>query len=73
MAVRTVRMDIAVQVAAWPSAAPRGAVTRFCREYQVSRSWFYQVRARVAAEGVDGLKRRPRSLGRSAVSGAVRD
>jgi transposase InsO family protein len=58
-------MDIAVQVATWPADAPRGAVTRFCREYQVSRSWFYQVRARVAAEGVEGLERRPRRPGRS--------
>jgi putative transposase len=58
-------MDIAVQVATWPADAPRGAVTRFCREYEVSRSWFYQVRARVAAEGIDGLQRRPRSPGRS--------
>jgi putative transposase len=58
-------MDIAVQVATWPADAPRGAVTRFCREYQVSRSWFYQVRARVAAEGVEGLQRRPRPPGRS--------
>jgi transposase InsO family protein len=58
-------MDIAVQVATWPADAPRGAVTRFCREYEVSRSWFYQVRARVAAEGIDGLQRRPRRLDRS--------
>ena len=58
-------MDIAVQVATWPADATRGAVTRFCREYEVSRSWFYQVRARVAAEGIDGLQRRPRSPGRS--------
>lgn len=65
MAVRTVRMDIAVQVATWPADVPRGAVTRFCREYEVSRSWFYQVRARVAAEGVEGLQRRPRLPGRS--------
>jgi putative transposase len=58
-------MDIAVQVATWPADVPRGAVTRFCREYEVSRSWFYQVRARVAAEGVQGLQRRPRPPGRS--------
>jgi putative transposase len=58
-------MDIAVQVATWPADAPRGAVNRFCREYQVSRSWFYQVRARVAAEGLQGLQRRPRPAHRS--------
>jgi putative transposase len=58
-------MDVAVQVATWPADAPRGAVTRFCREYEVSRSWFYQVRGRVRAEGVQGLERRPRPPGRS--------
>jgi hypothetical protein len=59
-------MDIAVQIAAWPVDAPRGAVSRFCREYEVSRSWFYQVRARVAVEGVElGLQRRRRSPDRS--------
>jgi putative transposase len=59
-------MDIAVQIAAWPVDAPRGAVSRFCREYEVSRSWFYQVRERVAVEGVElGLQRRRRSPDRS--------
>jgi transposase InsO family protein len=59
-------MDIAVQIATWPVDAPRGAVSRFCREYEVSRSWFYQVRARVAVEGVEqGLQRRRRSPDRS--------
>lgn len=53
-------MDVRVLVAAWPADAPRGAVSRFCREHRVSRSWFYEVRARVAAEGLDGLQRRPR-------------
>jgi transposase InsO family protein len=45
-------------VAAWPEAAPRGSVSRFCREHEVSRSWFYEVRARLKAAGVDGLRRK---------------
>lgn len=36
-------------VATWPEDAPRGAVSAFCRKHNVSRAWFYQVRA-VAAE-----------------------
>lgn len=45
--------DIRVRhaVTTWPEDAPRGAVTAFCREHNVSRSWFYQVRARAEAEG----------------------
>ncbi len=33
-------------IASWPEDAPRGAVTRFCKQNGVSRSWFYEVRAR---------------------------
>ena len=33
---------------------PRGAVTRFCREYEVSRSWSSPGAARVAAR-IDGF------------------
>lgn len=38
-------------VANWSDAAPRGAVSEFCREHQVSRSWFYKVRAAALAGG----------------------
>lgn len=34
-------------VVGWPEGAARGSVSRFCREHGVSRSWFYEVRARV--------------------------
>ena len=40
-------MDVRALVVAWPEDAPRGAVTRFCADQGVSRSWFYEVRARV--------------------------
>lgn len=43
-------MDLRLVVASWPEDAPRGAVTRFCTEHGVSRSWFHKVRAR-AREG----------------------
>jgi transposase InsO family protein len=48
----------------WPEDADRGAVVRFCADHGVSRSWFYQVRRRAAAQGQAALvkdSRRPRS------------
>ena len=39
-------------IASWPADAPRGAVTRFCREHGVSREWFYATRKRVLLEGL---------------------
>lgn len=38
-------------VATWPEDAPRGAVTAFCRKHNVSRAWFYRVRATAGAVG----------------------
>ncbi|WP_457963134.1 DDE-type integrase/transposase/recombinase [Arthrobacter sp. D1-29] len=38
-------------VATWPEDAPRGAVTAFCRKHNVSRAWFYRVRAAAGAVG----------------------
>ena len=50
-------------VATWPQDAPRGAVSRFCREHGVSTSWFYEVRTRVERDGplaaVSARSRRP--------------
>lgn len=34
-----------MKIATWPQDAPRGAVARFCREHQISRSRFYEIRA----------------------------
>jgi putative transposase len=54
--------DIKVRhaVATWPADAPRGAVSAFCRKHGVSRAWFYQVRAAVAAVGpVRALEKKP--------------
>ncbi|NYE72857.1 transposase InsO family protein [Microlunatus parietis] len=50
MADRVVSVDIRVQIAFWPEDAPRGAVSRFCERHKLSRSWFYELRARARAE-----------------------
>lgn len=59
-------MDVRASVAVWQPGG-RGSVTRFCREYQVSRSWFYVLRGRLAAEGLAALQPRPRGPARSPV------
>ncbi|XAS67121.1 DDE-type integrase/transposase/recombinase [Micrococcaceae bacterium Sec5.7] len=47
-------------VATWPADAPRGAVSAFCKKHQVSRAWFYQVRAAAVAVGpVKALEKKP--------------
>jgi putative transposase len=47
-------------VATWPDDSPRGAVTAFCRKHNVSRAWFYRVRAAAAEVGpVKALEKRP--------------
>lgn len=45
MSIHKPSAKVRMAVAAWPDDAPRGAVAAFCREHQVSRSWFYKVRA----------------------------
>lgn len=35
----------------WPRDAPRGAVTTFCAEHEISRKTFYEIRARVRTDG----------------------
>lgn len=65
MADRVVGMDVRALVVAFGQDPPRGAVSRFCREHGVSRSWFYQLRARAAAEGpLAALSPRRRDPGR---------
>ena len=55
-------MDVRGMVVSWPESAPRGSVTRFCREHGVSTSWFYEVRARARSEpALSAMQRRPRS------------
>jgi len=53
-------------VATWSEDAPRGAVTAFCRKHNVSRAWFYQVRATAGAVGpVQALVKKPTVPGTS--------
>lgn len=40
-----------MKIATWPDEAPRGAVSAFCVEHQISRSQFYEIRARARREG----------------------
>ena len=49
MADKVVGMDVRALVVVFEQDPARGAVTRFCREHGVSRSWFYELRARAAA------------------------
>jgi putative transposase len=71
MADRVVPVDVRAAVVAWPEASPRGAVTRFCRDQGVSRSWFYEVRKRAVSEpaleamqprGRTGSQRHPQAI-----------
>jgi transposase InsO family protein len=51
MAERVVPMDVRAAIVNWKDPAPRGAVSRFCEQHQISRSQFYEIRARAKAEG----------------------
>jgi hypothetical protein len=47
-------------VATWPEDARRGAVSAFCTKHNVSRAWFYQVRATAERVGsVKALEKKP--------------
>jgi putative transposase len=46
------RADLRLIIASWPDDAPRGAVSRFCREHKVSREWFYATRKHIAEAGL---------------------
>lgn len=47
MAYDPSRTDLRLIIATWPADAPRGSVTRFCRDNKVSREWFYATRKRL--------------------------
>lgn len=52
-------------IAQWPDDAPRGAVTTFCDEHQLSRKTFYKLRAIAKADGqaavLEPRSRRPKT------------
>lgn len=61
MADRVVPMDVRAAIVNWDEDAPRGAVTRFCEAAGISRSRFYEIRARAKLEGpVEAMSPRAR-------------
>lgn len=52
---------IRLGIAQLPDDAPRGPVTTFCAEHDISRKTFYAVRTRVRAEGEAAAALQPRS------------
>lgn len=55
---------VRLAITQWPPDAPRGAVSTFCVEHQISRKTFYEIRKRVAIEGpaaaLEPRSRRPK-------------
>ena len=56
---------IRLAIAQWPDDAPRGAVSTFCAEHDISRKTFYDLRKRAKSDGpaavLEPRTRRPRS------------
>jgi transposase InsO family protein len=50
-AVEPVDPRVRLAIAQWPDDAPRGSVTTFCLEHDLSRKTFYAIRKRALAEG----------------------
>jgi len=62
MADRVIPVDVRNAIVTWSEDAPRGAVSKFCREHGLSRSQFYEVRRRARLEGpVAAMQAKPRS------------
>ena len=49
--VEPVDPRIRLAIAQWPDDAPRGSVTTFCLEHDLSRKTFYAIRKRAQTEG----------------------
>ena len=56
---------VRLAISRWPDDAPRGAVSTFCAEHDVSRKSFYELRMRARVDGpaavLEPRTRRPRS------------
>lgn len=56
---------VRLAIAQWSDDAPRGAVTTFCAEHEISRKTFYKIKARARDEGqaaaLEPRSRRPKS------------
>lgn len=51
MTGRAVCVDVRMMIVTWPAEAPRGAVSAFCAQHQISRSRFYEIRAAAVRVG----------------------
>lgn len=51
-------VHVRLAIANWPEDAPWGAVSAFCRQHRMSRSWFYELRRVAAREGPLAASRR---------------
>lgn len=62
--VEPVDPRVRLAIVQWPSDAPRGSVTTFCREHGISRETFYAIRKRAAVDGpaaaLEPRSRRPK-------------
>lgn len=71
---------VRLAISQWPEDAPRGAVTTFCAEHQITRKTFYAILARARTEGqvaaLEPRSRRPHTsparIGEDAKEQAVR-
>ena len=56
---------VRLAISQWPDDAPRGAVSTFCAEHEISRKSFYELRKRVRTDGpaavLEPRTRRPKS------------
>lgn len=56
---------VRLAIANWPDDAPRGAVTTFCAEHDISRKSFYELRKRARSDGqaavLEPRSRRPKT------------
>ena len=56
---------VRLAISQWPDDAPRGAVSTFCAEHDISRKSFYELRKRTKADGpaavLEPRSRRPKS------------
>jgi len=63
--VEPVDPRVRLAIVQWPPDAPRGAVTTFCAEHDISRESFYAIRKRVLVDGpaaaLEPRSRRPRA------------
>ena len=62
--VEPVDPRVRLAIVQWPPDAPRGAVTTFCAEHNISRESFYAIRKRALIDGpaaaLEPRSRRPR-------------